>query len=294
MKSYKISSLENYIKDTSIVNISNSFKIRMNNEELNDYNNHLYDIRIKAMKERIDKIKSLDIKYPYNSNPTFYLYIVPKENFRELLDFPSYIKSEWGGKPVRSFDIDGFKDAYAQSNNILLWNHPVSINEDANSVHELAHLVHGMFFNNTKFLCEGFADAITFYILDYEKEVDGYKELLLNIKEEDILNANQLIEAEDNNTFNSIPLVPNKWCSFSKYYISSYLFVRSCIEKIEKDKGLTKKEALQELLNIMYNNHSIKQYQVFRIADELNIDKDTLLNSIELQIKTLNNIKGTN
>lgn len=294
MKSYKISSLENYIKDTSIVNISNSFKIRMNNEELNDYNNHLYDIRIKAMKERIDKIKSLDIKYPYNSNPTFYLYIVPKENFRELLDFPSYIKSEWGGKPVRSFDIDGFKDAYAQSNNILLWNHPVSINEDANSVHELAHLVHGMFFNNTKFLCEGFADAITFYILDYEKEVDGYKELLLNIKEEDILNANQLIEAEDNNTFNSIPLVPNKWCSFSKYYISSYLFVRSCIEKIEKDKGLTKKEALQELLNIMYNNHSIKQNQVFRIADELNIDKDTLLNSIELQIKTLNNIKGTN
>ncbi len=294
MKSYKISSLENYIKDTSIVNISNSFKIRMNNEELNDYNNHLYDIRIKAMKERIDKIKSLDIKYPYNSNPTFYLYIVPKENFRELLDFPSYIKSEWGGKPVRSFDIDGFKDAYAQSNNILLWNHPVSINEDANSVHELAHLVHGMFFNNTKFLCEGFADAITFYILDYEKEVDGYKELLLNIKEEDILNANQLIEAEDNNTFNSIPLVPNKWCSFSKYYISSYLFVRSCIEKIEKDKGLTKKEALQELLNIMYNNHSIKQYQVFRIADELNIDKDTLLNSIELQIKTLNKIKGTN
>lgn len=294
MKSYKISSLENYIKDTSIVNISNSFKIRMNNEELNDYNNHLYDIRIKAMKERIDKIKSLDIKYPYNSNPTFYLYIVPKENFRELLDFPSYIKSEWGGKPVRSFDIDGFKDAYAQSNNILLWNHPVSINEDANSVHELAHLVHGMFFNNTKFLCEGFADAITFYILDYEEEVDGYKELLLNIKEEDILNANQLIEAEDNNTFNSIPLVPNKWCSFSKYYISSYLFVRSCIEKIEKDKGLTKKEALQELLNIMYNNHSIKQNQVFRIADELNIDKDTLLNSIELQIKTLNNIKGTN
>lgn len=294
MKSYKISSLENYIKDTSIVNISNSFKIRMNNEELNDYNNHLYDIRIKAMKERIDKIKSLDIKYPYNSNPTFYLYIVPKENFRELLDFPSYIKSEWGGKPVRSFDIDGFKDAYAQSNNILLWNHPVSINEDANSVHELAHLVHGMFFNNTKFLCEGFADAITFYILDYENEVDGYKELLLNLKEEDILNANQLIEAEDNNTFNSIPLVPNKWCSFSKYYISSYLFVRSCIEKIEKDKGLTKKEALQELLNIMYNNHSIKQFQVFRIADELNIDKDKLLNSIELQINTLNNIKGTN
>lgn len=294
MSTYKLHPLEEYLKSTKIITINDNFKIRMNENQLNNYNNHLYDMRINAMKERIDKIISLNIKYPYNAKPVFYLYVAPTENFREIMDYPSYIKSEWGGKPVRSYDLDGFKTAYSQSDNILLWNHEISDAEDANSVHELAHLVHGMFYRNSSLLCEGFADAFTFYILNYENKVDGYKELLRSLKESDILTANDLLIAEENGTFNSRPMIPNKTCSFSIYYISSYLFVRGLIETIEKNKNINKFEAMQEFLNIQYNNNFYKQFSIFKIADDLNLDKDSLLNKKDIQLSVLEKIKRTN
>lgn len=291
MSTYKLRPLEEYINTTEIININNQFKIRMNKEQKKEYDSTLYDIRINAMKERIKKISSLNIKYPYNANPNFYLYIVPKENFRVLLNYPEYIKTEWGGKPVKSYDLDGFKSAYAQSNNILLWTHEISLLEDANSIHELAHLVHGMFFMDTTFLCEGFADTLTFYILDYENKIKEYKDLLCSLKEEDILTANELIVAEDNNSYNSIPMIKNTSCSFSKYYISSYLFVRGCIETIEKNENKNKIEAMQRFLEIQFNNNFYKQFGIFKIADEINIDRETLLNKKDIQMNVLNNIK---
>lgn len=290
MSEYKISPLENYIKTAKIIEINNNFKIRMNESQMENYNNHLYDTRIDLLTKLITKINTLNIKYPQNAKPVFYLYVVPKKDFRELLNFPDYIKVDWGGKPVNCYDLDGFKDAYGESDNILLWNTPVSIVEEANKVHELAHLIGSMFRINSTFLSEGFADAFTFYILDYENQVDDYNDLICSLKEENILSANELIEAEKG-TFNSTPMLKNKSCSFSIYYISSYLFVRGVIEAIEKNKHTNKVEAMQEFLNIEYNNHFYKHFNIFKLAEEIGIDKNTLLDKKSIQMEVINNIK---
>ena len=100
------------------------------------------------MEKCYELIKKVNIKYPDNSNPILYIYIVPDDNYAEMLGRPSIFNNgTGGGKPVKSFDKDSFYYAYGVSQN-RCENHPEKTNimNFANNVHELAHLVHGEFF----------------------------------------------------------------------------------------------------------------------------------------------------
>lgn len=84
--------------------------------------------------------------YPANANPIFYVYIVPDNNFQELLNFPLNRNTKGGGRPVTCFDLDGFSTAYGISNNLLENRGKSSLMTKENNIHEFAHLVHGIFF----------------------------------------------------------------------------------------------------------------------------------------------------
>lgn len=233
MNTYKQDQLQKYINDTKLIIINDYFRIRLSKELLVKYNNHLYDEGLNNFKRYVEVIKQLNINYPYNATPIFYMYIVPDENFKELLGFANDEKITSGGRPVNCYDLDGFPNAYGVSSNIVEGRSHPSIMQDANSIHEFAHLIHSIFFKDkNRFIAEGIADAITLYILDYESKMKDYQELIKSLKKEDILSAQELIKIE--NDFDIEPMIKNKSCSFEKTYISAYLFIRTCIETIEK------------------------------------------------------------
>ncbi len=152
MNKYKNITLREYIENSELIVINSHFKIRLSKELLKKYENNLYKTELDSLKKHIEKINALNIKYSANANPVFYLYIVPDSNFKELLNFSR--SSICGGKPVISFDLDGFNSSYGLSSNMLENNTSSAIQETVNTIHELAHLVHSIFFLGVdRFIC---------------------------------------------------------------------------------------------------------------------------------------------
>ncbi len=48
MNEYKINSLEQYIKESQLITITDYFKVRLSNELYQKYSNHLYDEGLKC------------------------------------------------------------------------------------------------------------------------------------------------------------------------------------------------------------------------------------------------------
>ena len=157
-----------------------------------------------------------------------------------------------------------------------------------NTIHELAHLVHSMFFLGVdRFICEGFAEALPLYTMDYESIFNQHRELLKSLKKEQILSAQELIEL-GNNQFHAEPLIPNTSCSFELPYISSYLFVRGCLEKIANKFHLNRNEATQKFLEIVKQSECSSQWLVFDIANAIGISGTDLLNKKDMQFDMIN------
>ena len=187
--------LNDYIKESELIELSSEIKIRLSKELVKKYDQGLYKNYLAKMQRCYELIKKADIKYPSNINPVLYIYIVPDDNYAEMLGIPSIFNNKkGGGKPVKSFDIDSFYYAYGVSQN-RCENHPEKTNimNFTNNVHELAHLVHGEFFRKNSILAEGFAEALSLYILDLEEIFNEYIEALKIVKEDQIYTAQELI-----------------------------------------------------------------------------------------------------
>ncbi|MBQ6546382.1 MAG: hypothetical protein IJL74_00045 [Bacilli bacterium] len=289
---YQKSILRDYIKDSELRVYNNKVRIRLSKELASKYDQGTYNNYLKKIEKSIELVNSANIKYPSNANPSFYIYIVPDENYNDMLGIPKMFNTgKGGGKPVSSQDLDGFNYAYGTSQN-LCQNTPdtISIMNFENTVHEIAHLVHSQFFTKSSLLGEGFAEAFSLYTLGLEEQFDEYIEALNNLKEKDTYTAAELIKQEKENTFGKDALLPNKSCSFRLSYISSYLFVRGLIETIENKYKLTKQEGTQYFLEMIRQGNYTNEWLIFDIADYLGIDKDNLLSSKELQLQTLKNI----
>ncbi len=292
MYGYQADRLKEYINETEELTINNDLHIRLSRDLLKKYYQGLYEESIKQISNHIREIKKLEIKYPANANPIFYLYIVPVENFRELLNFPSkYINSQGGGRPVTCYDLNGFNDAFGVSSNLMENRKDESLMQKINSIHELAHLVHGMFFNKDRLLSEGFAEALPLYTMDYESLWDEHRETLKALKKELILSAQQLIEISKDKNFNIGVASPNKSCSFEYSYISSYLFVRGCLETISNKYKVDRAQATQKFLEIVRQSKSFQQWLIFDIANAIGIPQEELLYKKELQINILQNLE---
>ncbi len=282
--------LNDYIKESELIELSSEIKIRLSKELVKKYDQGLYKNYLAKMQRCYELIKKADIKYPSNINPVLYIYIVPDENYAEMLKIPDkFNNGKGGGKPVKSHDKDSFYYAYGVSQNRCEnQSERVSIMNFANNVHELAHLVHGEFFKQGSVLGEGFAEALSLYILDLEEQFNEYKEALKIVKEDQIYTVQELINQEEEKTFGKEELLPNKSCSFRLSYISSYLFVRGIIEKIEEKENLTKEESAQYFLEMIKNSN--KENLIEGIAKKTNIEQEELLNKKEMQLNILNKI----
>ncbi len=195
------------------------------------------------------------------------------------------------GRTVNCFDLDGFRSAYGLREDLLeKINIKNIISEKVNEIHELTHVLHNEFDQSNRLIHEGFAEAVPLYVMGLEKEFTDHKEVLSHLTINDIYTAYELLNQEYNKTFGKEEAVPNNTCSFRLSYISSYLFVRGCLETIVKSKKCTKEEAVQIFLEILRSSRCINEWLIFDIANAIGLDKDNLLDSKDLQLQVLNEI----
>jgi len=109
-----------------------------------------------------------------------------------------------------------------------------------------------------------------------------------------------LLDMEKNNNFRAKMLLPDGSftsnlssgvCSFDLSYISSYLFVRGCIETLEAKFSLNKINATQKFLELIRSSACTGEWLIFDIANALDVPKEELLNGKSLQIEAKNNLK---
>lgn len=289
---YEKNKLKEYIKNSELRVFNKDIKVRLSKELAIKYDKGYYNEYLNNISKYIKMIKKLNIKYPGNAKPVLYVYIVPDNNYRELLGIPGkYDNGKGGGKPVMCYDLDGFSSAYGLSQNILEnKNKETDISKVENEIHELSHIVHSQFFNKNLIISEGFAEALPLYGLNMEKDFTEHKNALLNLEEEQILSVQEILKLEKDGTFGIETILQNKTCSFRISYISSYLFVRGCMEIIAKKFDLKKEDAVQRFLEIVRESECINEWLIFDIADALDLSREELLNGKQIELEVLKSL----
>lgn len=290
---YQEDILREYIKNSELRNFSEEIKIRLSKDLALKYDQGCYNEYLENMKKCFDMINTLKIQYPGKAKPILYIYIVPDDHYSKLLRIPSkFDKGKGGGRPVSCYDIDGFNSAYGLSQNILenKFKNEYNISKIANEIHELSHIIHGQFFSTNLIICEGFAETLPLYILNLEDKFEEHKKMLMELDENQILTAQEILDSEKDGSFGSVAMLPNKSCSFRISYISSYLFVRGCIETIIENHNFSKVQAIQYFLEVVKQSNCRNEWLIYDIADAIGISRDELLNGKEFQIKALNSI----
>ena len=277
--------LYEYIKESEKrVIIDRVFCARMSKEIAEKFDAGQYDVQIAEHKKCINELTKMQIKYPENTKPVFYLYIVPDENFVELLRYP-YTDRKCGGRPVDSYDEDGFNAAYGSSQNLLASDKLVNMNQHVNNIHEYAHLIQGQFGYRDQMFGEGFAELVPWYVMEYDKKSSLHIAAMRSMDK--IYTANELLS---NVKFSD--RVQNMTCSFQPSYMSSYLWVRAVVEHIRSKFNLSRVSATQKFLELYHNIKFGKQLFVKELAKEIGMDADKLLNSAEYQIAALKQIEA--
>lgn len=288
---YQKDKLREYIEKTKIITINDHFRLRMSNELLDKYTSGTYKDGINNLVNYTNQIQKLKLIYPANAKPIFYTYIVPDDQFVELLNYP-YKTRKGGGKPVPSYDIDGFNSAFGQSQNIFeyAFDKKPTISQIVNGIHEYAHLVHSQFFKKDRLISEGFAEALPLYTLGYESKFIEHRNFLKSLKLNQIYSPKQLLDMQDNGTFYGKAVEPHKSCSFALSYVSSYLFVRGCIETVASKYKLDRVQATQKFLEVVRSSQCSHGWLIYDLADFLGIPRNELLNTKKLQNKVLSEI----
>ena len=291
---YQKDKLREYISNSEIRVFSDNIRVRLSKELASKYDNGSYYNYLKDIQKFLNMINTLNIQYPGNAHPTLYIYIVPDDSYIELLKFPKkFDKGRGGGKPVTCYDLDGFNTAYGLSQNVLEnKKEETNIARIENDIHELSHLIHSAFFSKNQTISEGFAEALPLYGLDIEDIFTEHKNALLNLSEEQILSAQELLDSEKDDTYGIDEIIPNRSCSFRTSYISSYLLVRGILETIAEKYNFTKAQAIQHFLEIVKQSNCMNEWLIYDIANAIGILPDDLLNGKELQIKVINSLSN--
>lgn len=284
--------LKDYVKKSELRIYKDTIYIKLSKELSEKYDNGIYNNYFNKLLNCYLELKDLDIKYPASSKPILYIYIVPDDNYQELLQIPKkFDRGFGGGKPVTCFELDGFKSAYGISQGICeRYSENINISRKVNNIHELFHLIHGEFQRNESFISEGLAEAVPLHIMGYEEHFLEHRDIVLNLKDDQIISSKELINSERDNSFGKEESLPNKSCSFRYSYISSYLFIRVILEQIERKESLSKKEALIFLLKLLRETPYSGEWLVEYLAFNTGLNKEDLLNNINLQKEIINSI----
>lgn len=291
---YKKNQMREYIKNSELRIFNDRINVRLSKELAIKYDNGCYYNYFNNMNKYLQMIDTLHIQYPSNAHPIFYVYIVPDDRYIELLKFPTFFdKGKGGGKPVCCYDLDGFHSAYGLSQN-MLENKPskeTNISKIENEIHELAHIIHSQFFYKNQIICEGFAEALPLYGLGLEEIFLEHRNLVTNLSKEQIFSAKEILDSEKDNSYGLKEALPNKSCSFRLSYISSYLFVRGCMETIVKKYNVSKERSIQHFLEIVKESDCYNEYLIYDIADALDLSREELLNGKKMQLELLKSLK---
>ena len=290
---YQKDILREYILNSEIRVFSKEIKVRLSKDLAIKYDNGAYQNALLNIQNNLELINSLNIHYPASANPILYVYIIPDNQYAQLLKIPKHFdKGMGGGKPVRCYDLDGFNNAYGLSQN-LLENKPLEmgISRRENEIHELSHIIHSQFFSKNNTICEGFAEALPLYTLGLEEIFDDHRNTLLSLDESQILSAQELLNSEKDGSYGVVEALPNRSCSFRYSYISSYLLVRGCLETLVEQYNISKVEATQKFLEIVKQSACIDEWLIFDIANAIGISQEVLLYGKDIQKKALDSIK---
>lgn len=290
---YEKNKMREYIKNSELRVFNSEVKVRLSKELAIKYDNGSYNEYLNNMSKCLEMISTLGIKYPANARPTLYVYIVPDENYGELLNIPKkFDNGKGGGKPVMCYDLDGFSWAYGLSQNMLENKElkKIGISEIENEIHELSHIVHSQFFSKNLIISEGFAEALPLYALNIEEVFTEHKDILSNLNEGQILNAEEILTSENDNTYGIEKISSNKSCSFRLSYISSYLFVRGSMETIAKKFNLSRAQAVQAFLEIVRESECNNEWLIYDIADSLELSREELLYGKQMQLDLIGHL----
>ena len=291
---YQKDLLKDYISKSELRVFSDKIKVRLSKELAKKYDNGSYTNYLNNIQKYLEEIETIGIKYPANAHPILYIYIVPDDNYGQLLRIPdSFYNGNGGGRQVTCYDLDGFHYAYGISQNILEYYSQKKniISEIVNDIHELTHMVHSLFFSLHSTICEGLAEAVPLYVLEYEKKFTEHRDILAKMDESQILTAREMLDSERKGNFGEEAILTNRTCSFRLSYISAYLLVRGCIETIVKKSKISKAQAIQRFLEMLKQSDYTNEWLFWDIADTIGIPKDVLLDGKEIQMKALNSIK---
>ena len=277
--------LRDYIKKSEMRIVNDNFRIRMSPEIAQKYDAGEYETGVAEHTTCINELLQLNLQELIGKQPIFYTYLVPDDRLVELLNFP--YKGQRGGRPVDCFDKDGFNAAYGATQNTFIMTKKPSVMRHVNNVHEYAHLIQGQL-NPNKHVAfhEGFAEIVPWYILDYESQCPEH---VSAVADTDVYSADELLS---NVSFRDV--VENYSCSFQKSYISSYVLIRTIVEKIQEKYRIGKKEALKMYLDVFANSKANKQILIMEFAKVAGLDADKLLYTTEYQQDIIKKIKSTN
>lgn len=290
---YQKDVLREYISKSELRVFSKKIKVRLSKELAEKYDNGSYNNYLSNMQKCLDMIDTLNIQYPGNAYPVLYVYVVPDNSYSELLRIPKiFDKGTGGGKPVPCYDLDGFNSAYGLTQN-MLENTPeeeTEISKIENEIHELSHIIHSQFFSIHQTICEGFAETLPLYALNFEEIFDEHRNTIIEFDESQILSAQELLNSEEKGIYGVEAVLPNRSCSFRFSYISSYLLVRGCVETIAEKNNFSKAQAIQNFLEIVKQSNYTNEWLIYDIANAIGIPQNELLNGKHLQMKVLTSL----
>lgn len=213
------------------VEMNSALRIYLTQEEYGRYKKNGAPEFTYQINKVINLLSSQNIPYPKEGY--YQIVVLPQgEVFKNITGLP--FPYGFGG-------IDGWPEALAFDDNRFF--ELSSGTYFIGLVHEFAHLVHGDWIPIYP-ICEGFAEAVPFYILNLTDK--RQKEIALNLMPKEIYSVSTLIKRgmfiKEDSKEEKIRV------QYRKTYISMYLWMRGYLETVQQKYNLNKIEALNFVL----------------------------------------------
>lgn len=280
--------LQKYVNESEVRNVNDDLCFRLMPENAKKFDSGLYGAAKDFWADLVKEITKIDIKYPNHKRNIFYVYWLP-DDFYEKTMVPQ-LKNILG-RAVESKDTDAFADSLGYIQKCLtdeMQNDKENVFNRVSKLHEFSHLIHGNFGKRERYLDEGVAEIIPWYILGYEKRVPTHLTWMRSLPK--IHTLNDFMTGK----VSYVEKVGKKISSYKSAYVSAYLICRAVISNIEKKYKISPVDALQKYLDLWYSAKCDGMEFIMQIANMAAMDTDKLIYTTEYQNQVLTDIEHEN